>query len=259
MEADVSAPAAPTGETLIEADRTLFRVVRVPLTLDDGATIGWLDLGSALDVRYAESLDRMSLTRTAILHDGAVVATTLTPGQALDFQQAIRSTTLPLGGTYLAGASYAYREIAHVSTVKIYALSSVDDAARAALDRINAVLAGLALGAFALALLGSIWLAQLLSRPVQQLSAAIDQMAAARDLSRPLPPAGSSRELDLLTNNFNQLMASVADAESRTEAAYAGAIRALAAALDARDPYTAGHSERVSVLSVADRPRARAG
>ena len=46
-------------------------------------------------------------------------------------------------------------------------------------------------------------------------------------------------------------MASVAEAEAQTEAAYTGAIRALAAALDARDPYTAGHSERVSVLSVA--------
>ncbi len=193
----------------------------------------------------------MSLARTAIVHAGAIVATTLTAEQALDFQQVVRNAALPLGGTQLAGASYAYREIAHVSTVHIYALSSVDDAAAAALARINAVLAGLALGAFALALLGSIWLAQLLSRPVQQLSAAIDQMAAARDLSRPLPPTGSSREVDLLTTNFNQLMASVTEAESRTEAAYAGAIRALAAALDARDPYTAGHSERVSVISVA--------
>jgi putative nucleotidyltransferase with HDIG domain len=54
----------------------------------------------------------------------------------------------------------------------------------------------------------------------------------------------------MLTETFNALMASVADAEAQTEAAYAGAIRALAAALDARDPYTAGHSDRVSVLSV---------
>jgi HD-GYP domain-containing protein (c-di-GMP phosphodiesterase class II) len=61
----------------------------------------------------------------------------------------------------------------------------------------------------------------------------------------------SSREIDALTDTFNALMTSVAMAEDQTQAAYTGAIRALAAALDARDPYTAGHSERVSVLSVA--------
>jgi putative nucleotidyltransferase with HDIG domain len=70
-------------------------------------------------------------------------------------------------------------------------------------------------------------------------------------VSSRLPATGSSRELDALTHTFNALMASVADAEAQTEAAYTGAIRALATALDARDPYTAGHSERVSVLSVA--------
>jgi putative nucleotidyltransferase with HDIG domain len=46
-------------------------------------------------------------------------------------------------------------------------------------------------------------------------------------------------------------MAAVAEAEAETQEAYLGAIRALVAALDARDPYTAGHSERVSALSVA--------
>ena len=76
-------------------------------------------------------------------------------------------------------------------------------------------------------------------------------MAASHDVTSRLPLSGSSRELDALTGTFNELMASVALAEAQTEAAYTGAIRALAAALDARDPYTAGHSDRVSVLSVA--------
>ena len=66
-----------------------------------------------------------------------------------------------------------------------------------------------------------------------------------------LPLTGSSRELDTLTETFNAQMASVSAAEAEREAACTGAIRALALALDARDPYTAGHSDRVSVLSVA--------
>ena len=76
-------------------------------------------------------------------------------------------------------------------------------------------------------------------------------MAASHDVTSRLPLTGSSRELDTLTETFNALMASVAEAEAQTQSAYTGAIRALAAALDARDPYTAGHSDRVSALSVA--------
>jgi putative nucleotidyltransferase with HDIG domain len=246
-----NAPENAAGDALVNAGSTLFRVVRIPLTLDDGATIGWLDLGNALDAHYAEMLDRVSGTRTAIVQDSTVVATTLGSAQARNLEPALHGATQALGTIDIDGAAYAYRELARVGPARILALSSVDQAARAALSRVNMVLTGVAFGAFGLALAGSLWLARLLSAPIERLSAAIAQMAAAHDLTRQLPPTGSSRELDLLTNTFNHLVASVGEAESRTEAAYAGAIRALAAALDARDPYTAGHSERVSVLSVA--------
>jgi putative nucleotidyltransferase with HDIG domain len=57
--------------------------------------------------------------------------------------------------------------------------------------------------------------------------------------------------VDALTNAFNTMIRSVSAAEAETRSAYVGTIRALALALDARDPYTAGHSERVSAISMA--------
>jgi putative nucleotidyltransferase with HDIG domain len=64
-------------------------------------------------------------------------------------------------------------------------------------------------------------------------------------------PEQSIQELDDLGASFSTLLQTVHEARAETSAAYLGAIRALVAALDARDPYTAGHSERVSLLSVA--------
>jgi putative nucleotidyltransferase with HDIG domain len=86
--------------------------------------------------------------------------------------------------------------------------------------------------------------------PIDRLAHQLLQMARARDFSRQLPPTGSSPELDGLTETFNQMMAALASSETQRELAYVGAIKALAAALDCRDPYTAGHSERVSTLAV---------
>src|ERR1700741_853334 len=76
-------------------------------------------------------------------------------------------------------------------------------------------------------------------------------MSTSRTFDQPVPASGTTLEVDTLTETFNEMMRSVSDAEAATQSAYVGAIRALALALDARDPYTAGHSERVGVVSVA--------
>ena len=239
------------ADSLVLSGSTLFRVVHVPLTLDDGATIGWLNLASALDTRYTAALDGISGLRTAVTNGPSVVATTLTPGQAADLGNILRARVEPDAVVTLGGALHAIREIGHVDSARIFALSSIDEAAALALARLNRVLALLSLSAGLFSLAGSIWLARRLTQPIEALSLAMEGLAAERDLTTPLPITGWSREIDILTTTFNHLMTSVVDAEARTEAAYASAIRALAAALDARDPYTAGHSERVSIFSVA--------
>jgi len=228
-----------------------FRVVAVPLDFSDGTTVGMLYLATSLDANYAQELAQLAGTRTAIISDGLLLASTLAPEAAREFEAAVAATRPAEGTMSLAGESHAYRRLVAVGDTVFYALGSIDESSLSAMRQSMRNLAFIAIGAIVLALVGSITLARLVAEPIGQLSGAIARMAATRDVTLPLPSGGSSREVDALIETFSALMASLAQAEAETEAAYTGAIRALAAALDARDPYTAGHSERVSVLSVA--------
>jgi putative nucleotidyltransferase with HDIG domain len=181
----------------------------------------------------------------------ALIATTLSPTAGREFESSIGLERPSEGTVVLDGESFAFRRLIAIGDASFYALSSIDESSRPALRSTMRNLAVLAGAALALALLASFVLARLLAKPVGTLARSLSARAASRDVLTPLALTGSSREIDALTETFNALMSSVAEAEAQTEAAYTGAIRALATALDARDPYTAGHSERVSVLSVA--------
>ena len=229
----------------------VFRLAAVPLQLDDGSTIGTLYLAESLDQAYVDALARLSGTRVAVLSDTLVVASTLPSRTAHELESAL-APGKPLNGTAtLDGQLFAFRRLVSIGDTVVYALASIDESSRTAQREAIRSLGGIAGIALAIALAGSLWLARLLTNPIDRLSTSLAAMAQAHSVSERLPLSGSSREVDALTDTFNALMASVAAAEADTEAAYTGAIRALATALDARDPYTAGHSERVSVVSVA--------
>jgi putative nucleotidyltransferase with HDIG domain len=234
---------------IVQAGSLIFRVVSVPLQLGD-VPIGTLYLATTLDQRYAEELAALANARIAIMTDGVLVASTLSASTARQFESEVASH--PLDATLsLDGESYAFRRLVDVGATTFYALGSIDESSRTATQTAIRELAVIAAGATALALAASFWVARMLTEPVGRLSHSLAQMSISHAVNVRLPLSGSSRELDALTTTFNGLMASVATAEEQTQAAYMGAIRALATALDARDPYTAGHSDRVSVLSVA--------
>lgn len=241
---------AADAEGIVHLGTRVYRSERVDLR-HEGRTVGHLIVSRSLDDGYAAELARASNAQIVVVDGDRVVASTLPSTAIGDFGRAA-ARALPTDGTVaLGGESFAFRRLATAGDVTFYALGSVDGLSEHATVSALRTLALVALAVTAVALAGGVWLARTIARPIRELSQSLEDLSATPDVRAQLSASGSSRELDALTDTFNHLMLSLACAERATDEAYTGAIRALAAALDARDPYTAGHSERVSALSVA--------
>jgi putative nucleotidyltransferase with HDIG domain len=234
----------------VSIDSGVFQFASAPLTLQHH-DLGTLQLAKALDGRYAQELAALSGAATLIASDDRVIATTLPADLVRALTPAVVRTLPRTSNLFLADTEYAVQLLFQEGEANVYALDSISASTKEPLQSALGAVFLIALGSFALAALASVWLARTLARPIDTLSTSLSAMTAARDFDHPVLPTGSSREVDSLTEAFNTMMRSVNAAEAETRHAYVGAIRALALALDARDPYTAGHSERVSAVSVA--------
>jgi len=106
------------------------------------------------------------------------------------------------------------------------------------------------LGMFASSLLASF-----LIKPIKELSAGVEELKFGT-AKNPLR-IYSHDELGKLTHNFNEMSALIADQRGKLtkyardlEDAYVSMVKVVAAAIDARDSYTHGHSARVAQLSL---------
>jgi len=106
------------------------------------------------------------------------------------------------------------------------------------------------LGMFASSLLASF-----LVKPIKELSAGVEELKYGT-AKKPLR-IYSQDELGKLTRNFNEMSALIADQRGKLtkyardlEDAYVSMVKVVAAAIDARDSYTHGHSARVAQLSL---------
>jgi HD-GYP domain-containing protein (c-di-GMP phosphodiesterase class II) len=106
-----------------------------------------------------------------------------------------------------------------------------------------------------LAVASSLLLSSFLTRPIQELSAGVTELKQGKR-SRPLR-IYSRDELGRLTESFNDMTALITAQREKLskfaqdlEEAYIATVRVLAAAIDARDHYTLGHSTRVAQLSL---------
>jgi putative nucleotidyltransferase with HDIG domain len=93
------------------------------------------------------------------------------------------------------------------------------------------------------------------SQPIQRLAETTHEIAGGK-FGRLVEASGVGSELYDLAEDFNQMSAHLEDhvqqlrqAAQANRELFIGSLRAFAAAIDAKDPYTRGHSERVAAVS----------
>ena len=98
-------------------------------------------------------------------------------------------------------------------------------------------------------LLCSIVSSRSIVRPIAAMVSHLHGTASTGTLPEFTDDLSSIKEIQELVRNYNRAAASVRTAQETLQAAYVEFVGSLANALDARDPYTAGHSRRVSDYS----------
>lgn len=103
--------------------------------------------------------------------------------------------------------------------------------------------------------IASILLAAFLLRPIKELSVGVDKLK--KGVAKTPLKIYSDDELGKLTINFNEMSSTITGQQGKLnkyaldlEESYVAIVRVVAAAIDARDSYTHGHSARVSRLSL---------
>jgi len=149
---------------------------------------------------------------------------------------------------YTTPISFAGR---HVGIASIgLSMRGLETAQRSIRQRIFAT-AAIILGA---AFFGTLLLSSLITTPVKRLHLGVLSLAGSETF-QPVP-VHSSDELGALTRNFNRMAETILAQKTslqlkalQLEEAYVSMVRVIAASLDARDPYTMGHSTRVARMS----------
>jgi putative nucleotidyltransferase with HDIG domain len=234
----------------VSAQGSIFQVTSVDISQGQ-ERVGTLAVGERFDLAGVAM-------PAVLLHGGTVVAIT-TPGANKSEAEAALQKCAPGAECELriGGETYMSVPLDNAPTqgsgdgFTLRSLRSLDAAAAP----VQVVLQRVFLSAGLTALVVAIALGAFSSRSIVQPLAAVVARLRESGKTGVLPEFPTRergvREIRELTGSFNHAAASIREGQDHLVRAYVEFVSSLASALDARDPYTAGHSLRVSEYSCA--------
>jgi HD-GYP domain-containing protein (c-di-GMP phosphodiesterase class II) len=232
---------------LMLLDGLAYQVASEPIDQAD-ENIGMLSVGEVFD--FSEFT-----TPTVLLHNGHVLKSSI-GGVGLPEVEAAMSHCLGTNecNVHLRGANYISLPMQSISFGDgnlLRSLQNLDSAVAPVQSILRNAFGSVALGAVLLALMVSVASAGSIVRPIATLVEHLKQAERSGDLMEFRFGNSPVTEIRRLIESFNRAALAIREGRENLTLAYVEFVQSLANALDARDPYTAGHSERVSRMSRA--------
>jgi HD-GYP domain-containing protein (c-di-GMP phosphodiesterase class II) len=237
--------------SLVRVEENLYEAVSVPINLAD-ENLGTLIVGRAFSVEGWSELGN-----TALFQNGRILLTTFPAEQMKEVEQQVgtRCSSIPQECEIRVGREAYFalpvRQEIFKDGVRLISFQSID----AATDEFTQNLAGIfpliGGGGVLMVLLFSAVGARSIAEPLVRLMAQLRQEGAAGRFPADLKADYEAAEVNELAREFSRAAGAVRETERRLDEATEQFIESMAQAQDARDPYTAGHSERVSENATA--------
>jgi putative nucleotidyltransferase with HDIG domain len=236
----------PPQKGFFTSGTIVYQVTSEPV--DQGReNLGTLSVGEPFDLSAVP-------VPAVLLHEGRIVQTnsaglrvpeaeTMLRGCALTAECELRLsgelyTSLPME----SGSDAAYQ---------IRSLQNVDAAMRPVQQAVRGVFTGAGLLALGLAVVASGLSSRSVARPIDGVVERLRESAKTGELPEFHDAPARIQEIRELGESFNRAATAIRDGQDRLQHATFEFLETMANALDARDPYTAGHSRRVSQYACA--------
>jgi putative nucleotidyltransferase with HDIG domain len=232
---------------------TLYDIAATPVRVQGGA-VGTLTVATRFDLAALAGLGPAGL-----LHRGRLIRSTFSPATTAEIANRLEPECVRAGcelrtrkeSFLVTPVSRAASGDSPGDEYQLLSFRSIDAAADEAIRRFRWLLATIGICMLLLAICISAAASRAVSRPLQKLVARLVLNEACGKLQPSFPENAATREINQLAACFNRAAMAIELSNERLDQAAIEFVESLAQTLDARDPYTAGHSKRVANYSVA--------